>query len=54
MGGRVDGEFGGRGKKGKGRVEWKEGWKWKGGKEGLGMAVELSNPLRYKSIVKID
>jgi len=39
--------------------EWKGGMegrlKWKGGKgEGLGMAVELSNPLRHKSIVKID
>ncbi len=47
-GGREGGEEG----EGKGGIEGR--LKWKGGKgEGLGMAVELSNPLRHKSIVKI-
>jgi len=50
---------------GEGEGEEGEGGEWKGGMEGrlemeggkgegLGMAVELSNPLRHKSIVKID
>jgi len=47
------GREGGEGGEGKGGMEGR--LKWKCGKgEGLGMAVELSNPLRDKSIVKID